>query len=66
VKIDRTIQFSPAKAVELQQKTPPVAAQPAPGMPLWAWLALAAAAVMLTALSFSVYRLAKRPASPLA
>jgi hypothetical protein len=66
VNIDRTIQFSPAKAVQLEQETPPAARQPAPSMPLWAWLALAAAAVLLSALTLTVYKLARRPATPLA
>ncbi|MDP1848517.1 MAG: hypothetical protein Q8K79_12060 [Solirubrobacteraceae bacterium] len=75
VYINRSITFTPAKANELKREAPPVA-QVAPtedaGLPMWVWLALAGAAVLLLTLSLAVWRLARRgrrtaeaPASPL-
>ena len=64
VNIDETIQFSPAKAAQLKDETTPT--PPPPGMPIWVWVALAAAAALLIALSLTVYKLTRRPATPLA
>lgn len=61
VYIDQTLRFTPAKAEELTRETPPVAAPPAPpGIPVWVWAALGAAAALLIALSFAVWRLTRR------
>lgn len=63
VYIDRSITFTPAKAKELKRETPPVAqvARTEDAMlPMWVWLALAGAAVLLLTLSGAVWRLARR------
>jgi hypothetical protein len=65
--IDRMINFTPATAKELKRVMPPAAAQPepaAPGLPMWVWLALTSAAVLLTVLAFAFWRFARRSRQP--
>jgi hypothetical protein len=66
VSIDERIDFSDASAAQLKHQTPPPVAGPTSSMPLWVWIALAAAAVLLIALSAAVWKLARRPAAPVA
>jgi hypothetical protein len=56
VQIDQTVDFSPATATRLDRETTP-AAPPLPGMPVWVWVAFAAAGIVLVALSSLVWRL---------
>jgi hypothetical protein len=60
VYIDRSITFTPAKVKELDRETPPVAQAADAGLPMWVWLALAGAALLLITLSLAVWRLARR------
>ena len=60
VYIDRTVNFTPANATELKRETLPVAQAPAPGLPMWVWLALTSAAALLVTLSMALWRLARR------
>lgn len=57
---DRMVRFTAAKVTELKRATPPVAQTAAPGLPLWVWLALTAAAALLVALSLAFWRFARR------
>jgi hypothetical protein len=66
VNIDETIDFSDASAAQLKHQTPPAIAGPTSSMPLWVWIALAAAAALLIALSAAVWKLARRPPAPVA
>jgi hypothetical protein len=62
--INQTIQFTPAKLRQLQRVTP--AASPAPAapstVPLWAWVALTMAGILLAALLFAMAKLRRRTA----
>lgn len=60
VHIDRTVRFTAAKVTALKRATPPVPQAEAPGLPMWVWLALAGAAVLLIALSLAFWRFARR------
>jgi len=60
VYIDRTVTFTAAKVTELKHETPPPAQSEAPGLPMWVWVALAGAAVLLIALSLAFWRFARR------
>jgi hypothetical protein len=64
VNINRTVEFTAAKAARLEHEATPGAGQSTPGMPGWVWPALAAAAVLLTALSVAVWKLARRTVQP--
>jgi hypothetical protein len=66
VYINQTIVFSPARAAALKQQTVAVGLPPSPGMPMWVWLALSAAATLLVALSLTVWKLKRRPAARVA
>ena len=66
IKIDRTVKFTAAKASQLKRETPPAARLPTSGTPGWVWVALAAAASLLLALSAAVWKLARRPRSSIA
>jgi hypothetical protein len=66
VHIDEMVEFTPAGAAELKQETAPAPGQPAQGIPSWVWLALVAAAALLLGLSAAVWKLARRPAVPVA
>jgi hypothetical protein len=63
VEIDRTVEFTAAKATRLLQVAPAPAARSSSSMPAWAWLALAIAVALLAALSLAVWKLARRPRS---
>jgi hypothetical protein len=66
VNINRTVEFNVAKAAQLKHQTTSSAAQPTSGMPGWVWAALAASAVLLSALSVAVWKLARRSVQPVA
>ncbi len=59
VNVDRTVQFTSAKAVQLERETPPVAAAPT-SIPWWVWLALTAAGVALLGMSAALWRSSRR------
>jgi hypothetical protein len=65
VQIDRTVRFTPDKVSELAHEAPPIAREPAAGLPTWVWLALGTAAALLIALSLAVWRLQRRPGEQL-
>ena len=62
VYINQTVRFTVAKAKELKRETPVAQAAPADdaGLPMWVWLALTGAAVLLLTLSLALWRLARR------
>jgi hypothetical protein len=66
VNITQTIEFTAAKATQLKHETTSSAAQSTSGMPGWVWPALAAAAILLIALSVAVWKLARRAVQPVA
>jgi hypothetical protein len=66
VKIDETVRFSPAGAAQLEHETPPSGPAPSSDMPIWVWIALAAGGSLLAVLSIAVWKLARRPAAPVA
>ncbi len=63
--IDRTIQFTEAKAEKLKRETPTAPGPPTSGgIPWWVWLLLTAAAGAVLALTVAVRKLSRRPAAP--
>jgi hypothetical protein len=64
--IDQTVGFSAAKVSQLNHETPPLAQAAGSGTPAWMWIVLAAGAAILIGLSFTVYKLARRPSRALA
>ncbi len=62
ININRTVEYTAAKAAKLTSEAPPAARQPTSGTPGWVWIALAAAAALLIALPVSVWKLARKPA----
>lgn len=66
VNINQTIEFTAAKAIQLKHETTSSAGVPTPGLPGWVWPALAAAAILLIALSVTVWKLARRAVQPVA
>jgi hypothetical protein len=65
IPINQTIKFTAKEADELKRITPPVAAIPGDGLPMWVWLAFAGGALLLLSLLFTIWKLARRSA-PLA
>lgn len=61
VRIDRTIEFTRAKAAQLERGTPAAARAPAPALPPWIWAAFGVGTALLTGLSAAVWKLARRP-----
>lgn len=61
VRIDRTVQFDSTGQAELERETAPPVPRDS-GLPIWVWVALLAAAVMLIGLSLAVWKLSRRPA----
>jgi hypothetical protein len=61
ININRTIEFTAAKAKQLKREAPPVAGGQPSGTPGWVWIALGLGAALLIALSIAVWKLARRP-----
>jgi hypothetical protein len=68
VNIDTNAKFTGANAAQLKRQTPPLAGARASstGLPIWVWLALGLAALLLIALLVTVYRLSRRPPAAVA
>lgn len=62
VNINKTVEFTSAKATQLKREIPPAAKPPPTTTPGWMWLALATAAALMITLSLVVFKLARRPA----
>ena len=61
VRIDRTVEFTPAAASQLKRVTPPAAPVPT-RVPGWLWPVLALTLGLLTAMSLALWKLSRRRA----
>jgi hypothetical protein len=59
IRIDQSIKLTAASVTELQRETVP--SPSTPGIPVWVWIALSGAAILLIALSLAVWKLTQRP-----
>jgi hypothetical protein len=64
VTINTTVQFTSSKAAVLRRETPPAVTGARQGLPGWVTIALGIAAALLITLSLTVYKLARRTATP--
>ena len=62
IPINQTIEYTAKQADALKRITPPVAAVPGDGLPMWVWLAFAGGALLLFGLLFTIWKLARRGA----
>jgi hypothetical protein len=60
IHINRTIQFTPRGAAQLNRVTPPTAQQRTAGVPGWVEIVLALGAMLLIGLSLAVWKLSRR------